>query len=287
MSLTATPFKAVAFELLMVKVSVVVPLSGIFAAPNAFAMDGAFSTFRVAVLLTAPVPPSVEVTALVVLFLLPAVVPVTSAEKVHDDPAAGDAVRVPPERVMLPLPATAVIVPLPQEPVTLGVAATATPAGRVSVKATPLRALAVLGLVMVKLSVLLAFSAMLVGLKALLMVGGATTVKLAVLLVAPAPLSVELMAPVVLDLLPALVPVTFTLMEHVPLEASVPPVKPMVLEPAVSDNVPVHVVLAPFGVATTSPGTRVSEKATNQSVREGDAGQRQARVRVGDVKRHG
>ena len=267
MSLTATPFKAVAFELLMVKVSVVVPLSGIFAAPNAFAMDGAFSTFRVAVLLTAPVPPSVEVTALVVLFLLPAVVPVTSAEKVHDDPAAGDAVRVPPERVMLPLPATAVIVPLPQEPVTLGVAATATPAGRVSVKATPLRALAVLGLVMVKLSVLLAFSAMLVGLKALLMVGGATTVKLAVLLVAPAPLSVELMAPVVLDLLPALVPVTFTLMEHVPLEASVPPVKPMVLEPAVSDNVPVHVVLAPFGVATTSPETRVSEKATPVSAK--------------------
>src|SRR5713101_3399985 len=251
----------------MVKVSVVVPLSGIFAAPNAFAMDGAFSTFRVAVLLTAPVPPSVEVTALVVLFLLPAVVPVTSAEKVHDDPTAGDAVRVPPDRLMLPLPATAVIVPLPQVPVTLGVAATATPVGRVSVKATPLRALAVLGLVMVKLSVLLAFSAMLVGLKALLMVGGATTVKLAVLLVAPAPLSVELMAPVVLDLLPALVPVTFTLIAHVPLEASVPPVKPMVLEPAVSDNVPVHVVLAPFGVATTSPETRVSEKATPVSAK--------------------
>ncbi len=262
MSLTATPFKAVAFELLMVKVSVVVPLSGIFAAPNAFAMDGAFSTFRVAVLLTAPVPPSVEVTALVVLFLLPAVVPVTSAEKVHDDPAAGDAVRVPPERLMAPLPATAVIVPLPQEPVTLGVAATATPAGRVSVKAMPLRALAVLGLVMVKLSVLLAFSAMLVGLKALLMVGGATTVKLAVLLVAPAPDSVELIAPVVFDLVPAVVPVTFTLMEHEPLDASVPLDKLMVFEPAVSDTVPTHVVLAPVGLATTKPAGRVSEKAT-------------------------
>src|SRR6266567_8289587 len=116
---------------------------------NTFAMDGGASTANTAVLLVVPVPPSVEVTAPVVLLLLPALVPVTSAENVQDDPAAGDAVNVPPDRLMLLLPATAVIVPLPQEPVMLGVAATTTPAGKLSVKAIPLSALAVFGLVMV------------------------------------------------------------------------------------------------------------------------------------------
>lgn len=263
-SLNATPASATALAagLVMVNVRDVVALRAIDEGLNALAIEGGATTARVAVLLVVPVPPSVELIAPVVLDLVPALVPVTSAEKVHDDPAAGDAVRVPPDRLIMPLPATAVIVPLPQVPVTLGVAATATPAGRVSVKATPLRALAVLGLVMVKLSVLLAFSAMLVGLKALLMVGGATTVKLAVLLVAPAPDSVELMAPVVLDLVPALVPVTFTVMEHEPLDASVPPVKLMLLEPAVYDGVPLHVLLGTFGVATTKPAGRVSVKAT-------------------------
>ena len=114
----------------------------------------------------------------------------TSTEKVHDDPAAGDAVSVPPDRLIEPLPATAVIVPLPQEPVMFGAAATTTPAGKVSVKATPLNALAVFALVMVKLSVLVEFNAMLVGLKDLLMVAGPTTVRLA-FDVLPVPPSVE------------------------------------------------------------------------------------------------
>ena len=93
------------------------------------------------------------------MFFTPAVVPVTATEKVQDDPAAGDAVSVPPDRLMLPLPAVAVIVPLPQEPVIFGVVATTTPAGRLSVKATPLNATLVFGLVMVKLSVLFVFTA--------------------------------------------------------------------------------------------------------------------------------
>jgi hypothetical protein len=133
--------------------------------------------------------------------LTPAVVPVTSTEKVQDDPAAGDAVSVPPDKLMLPLPAVAVIVPLPQVPVMFGVAATTRPAGRLSVNATPLNATFVFGLVMLKLSVLLAFNAMLVGLNDLVMVGGAATVRLAVA-VPPAPLLVpplvEVMFPVVL-----------------------------------------------------------------------------------------
>src|SRR5260370_390344 len=67
---------------------------------------------------------------------------------------------------------------------------------------------------MVKLSVLLLFNAMLVGLNALLMVGGLATVRVAVLLAAPVPPLVELTAPVVLETIPVCVPVTFTAMVH-------------------------------------------------------------------------
>jgi len=109
---------------------------------------------------------------------------------VQEDPAAGDAVNDPLLRVMVLLPAVAVTVPLPQAPVSPFGVATTTPAGRLSVNAMPLSALAVFGLVMVKLSVLLVFNATLVGLKLLLMVGGATTVRLA-FAVFPVPPSVE------------------------------------------------------------------------------------------------
>ncbi len=187
-SLKATPVKAtvLAAGLVMVNCNEVVAFSGMLLGLNSLEIVGGATTVRTAVLLVVPVPPSVEVIAPVVLLLLPAIVPVTSTEKVQVDPAAGDAVRVPPERVMVLLRAVAVIVPAPQEPVMLGVAATTTPAGRLSVKATPLSALAVFGLVMVKLSVLLEFNATLVGLKALLMVGGPTTMTLA-LAVLPVP----------------------------------------------------------------------------------------------------
>jgi hypothetical protein len=158
-------------------------------------MVGGATTVKLA-LEVLPVPPSVEVTW-TLLFFTPAVVPVTSTEKVQEDPAAGDAVKVPPAKLMLPLPAVAVIVPLPQEPVTLGVEATVTPAGKLSVNATPLRATLVFGLLMVKLNVLLVFSAMLVGLNDLVMEGGWATVRLA-LAVLPVPPLVELTLPVVL-----------------------------------------------------------------------------------------
>jgi hypothetical protein len=173
-SLNPTAVKAAVFAggLVIVKVSFVVALRAMLVGLKALAIAGGATTVSTAVLLVAPVPPSVDVTASVVLLLLPALVPVTSAEKVHDEPAAGDAVSVPPVRLMVLLPAVAVIVPLPQEPVNpLGVATTK-PAGKLSVKATPLSELVVFGLVMVKLSVLLAFNATLVGLKALLIVVG-------------------------------------------------------------------------------------------------------------------
>src|SRR5207302_11519472 len=101
------------------------------AAPNALMITGGAITV-IDALEVFPVPPSVDVTC-TLLFFTPAVVPVTFTENVHVDPAAGDAVSVPPDRLMLPLPATAVIVPLPQEPVKPFGVATTSPAGRLSV----------------------------------------------------------------------------------------------------------------------------------------------------------
>jgi hypothetical protein len=196
LSVKATPLNVLAvLGLVMAKLSVLLAFNATLVGLKALLAVGGAITVMLAFEVL-PVPPSVEVTC-TLLFFTPAVVPLTSTENVHDDPAAGDAVSVPPDRLMLPLPATAVIVPLPQEPVTLGVAATTKPAGKLSVNATPLRGLKEFGLVMVKLSVLLAFSAMLVGLNDLVMVGGLTTVRL-VVAVLPVPPLVELTFPVVL-----------------------------------------------------------------------------------------
>ena len=103
---------------------------------------------------------------------------------------------VPPDRAMEA--AEVVMVPEPQEPVRPFGLATARPVGSVSPNATPLRATVALGLVMVKLRVVVAFRLMLAAPKALAIDGGPITVMLAVLLVAPAPLSVEEIGPVVL-----------------------------------------------------------------------------------------
>ena len=93
-----------------------------------------------------PVPPSVEVTW-TLLFFTPAVVPCTLTETVQLALAA----NVPPERLMLPDPATAVAVPPQVLFKALGVATTR-PAGRLSVKAIPVSARVVLGFWMVNVS---------------------------------------------------------------------------------------------------------------------------------------
>ena len=98
----------------------------------------------------------------------------------------------------------------------------------------------------------------LVGLKFFVIVGGAITVNVAVFDVVPAPPLVELTAPVVLFLVPAEVPVTFTTRVQLELTARVPPVKLMLPAPCVEVKVPPQVLLAPFGVATTSPLGKVS-----------------------------
>ena len=155
----------------MLMVSVLTPPAAIVVGLNDLVRAGGATTVRVAVLLGAPVPASVEIMALVVLSFAPAVVAVTATEKVQADPSVGEAVNVPPDKPTLLLPATAVIVPLPHVPVTFGLAATTNPAGRLSVNPTPLRPLVVFGLLIVKLKVLFEFSGILAGLNAFAIVG--------------------------------------------------------------------------------------------------------------------
>jgi hypothetical protein len=67
-SVKATPVSdAVVFGLVMVKVSEVLPFSGIVDAPKAFEMVGGATTVSGAALLTKPVPPLVELTVPVAL----------------------------------------------------------------------------------------------------------------------------------------------------------------------------------------------------------------------------
>ena len=152
-------------------VRVVTPPGAIVVGLNDLVIAGGAITSNAAVLLVAPVPTSDEVIAFVVLSFVPAVVPFTATVNVQDDPAAGEAVSVPLDKLTLVLPAVAVIVPAPHEPVTLGVAATTKPAGRLSTNPTPLRPLVVFGLLIVKLRVLLEFNGMFVGLNDLVTVG--------------------------------------------------------------------------------------------------------------------
>src|SRR5258708_29040035 len=101
-SVKATPVADVVFAagLVIVNCRLVVAFKEIVVGLNNLAIDNGAVTVRTAVLLVAPVPPFVEVIAPVVLLLLSALVPVTLAEKVHDEPAAGEAVHAPPERLM-------------------------------------------------------------------------------------------------------------------------------------------------------------------------------------------
>ena len=116
-----------------------------------------------------PVPPLVELTVTLLDFV-PEVVPVTSTEKLHDAPPA----RVAVAKLTKLVPAVAVIVPPPHEPVKpLGVETTK-PETRLSVKLTPVSEILALGLVIAKLRVVLPVTGMLESEKFLVMLGGAT-----------------------------------------------------------------------------------------------------------------
>jgi hypothetical protein len=136
-----------------VNVSVVVPPSEMLGAPKALLINGGDSTVRVADAVL-PVPPSFEVTLPVVLVKEPALTAVTLTAKLHV-PLDG---RVPPLRLTDEPAAVAVIVPLPQLPVWPEGLATTSPAGKVSVKATPDRLCAEFGLVKVNAKIAVPFS---------------------------------------------------------------------------------------------------------------------------------
>ena len=122
---------------------------------------------------------------------MPATTPVTLTLKVQAPLAA----IVAPVSTMLCDTATAVIVPLPHVPVSpLGVD-TVNPAGKESEKATPLRAMDSLGLVIVKMSIVEPPSPMDAAANDMAMFGGVATIRVADAAV-PVPPSVELIEPV-------------------------------------------------------------------------------------------
>jgi hypothetical protein len=118
---------------------------------------------------------------------------VTLTLKVQD----ADVARVPPESETLPLPATAVMVPPPHEPVSPFGVAIVRPDGNASVKPIPVRAVDAFGLVMVKLKLVLPPAGMLAAPKDFAIEGAdpMTSVAEAVL---PVPAFDELIAPVTL-----------------------------------------------------------------------------------------
>lgn len=182
-SVNATPISATAFPLLMVKLSVVPPFNMIWEAPNDLLIDGGSSTVMLAVAVP-PDPPSLDVTLPVVLVIAPVAVPVMFTLNVHDELGAS----VAPDKVTLPVPAAAVMVPPPQDPVSpLGVA-TARPVGNMSANPTPVIAMEfAAGLTTVNVKPVLALSATVAAPNALVIVGGTTTVTEEVLLTDPAP----------------------------------------------------------------------------------------------------
>src|SRR5437016_807594 len=170
LSVNATPLRLVVFGLLIVNVRLVLALSGIEPAPNAFEIVGGVATVMLAEAVF-PVPPLVEATAPVVLFFGPEVVAFTFTEIVHELLIA----TVPPLRLTLPLPAVAVVVP-PQVLLRPFGVATTSPAGNVSVNATPVSATVfAAGLVIVKVRLVVPFTGIAAAPNALLMLGGATT----------------------------------------------------------------------------------------------------------------
>ena len=238
---------------------------GTLVGAKVFVTVGALLTVRVAEAVK-PVPPFVELTVPVVFTAAPAVESVTATEMAQLVPAVA---MDPPVSESERSPGFGEKVP-PQVSVAAGVAATLIPEGSESVTATPDSAPPLpAGSVIVMVKVEVAPPAMLVGLKVLVMVGGAMTFRTA-LAVVPVPSFVELTAPVVLLLLPPVVLVTFTEMAHVePGVAIEPPESPTLLFPDAPPLVVPPQLFVRAGVeATVIPG--------RERIRDGYAGHRPA-----------
>lgn len=242
-------------------VRVDVPFGATVVGENAFVMVGGAKTFNVAEAVR-PVPPSVELTAPVVLAFAPAVVPRTLTLIVQLLPAVAIA---PPVKPMLVAPIVGAKVP-PQEFDETSGLETSRPAGKVSLMAIPVSPPGLpAGLVMTMLSVDWPLSGTPVGTKTFDTVGGAKTLIVA-FAVRPLPDSVELTLPVVFSLAPAVVPLTATLIEQAPLDVSEPPLKLIAVLPAVGANVPPQVFVAPGVAATSKPAGKLSVIAKPVSV---------------------
>lgn len=254
-SVKATPVRATELTagLVMVKPSDVVVFTAIELGLNALAIEGGATTTMLAEA-APPVPPSFDVTALVVLFLVPALVPVTFTLKVQEALAA----RLAPDRLITLVFCVAVIVPPPHEPVRpLGVEMT-NPTGKVSVKPTPVSVVP-FELLTAKLRLIEPLNGMLAAPNPLLIPGGDTTV-IEALDVLPVPPSVELTV-TLLFLTPAVVPLILTETAQELLAPRVPPERLTDPDPATAVAVPPQALLRLDGVATINPAGRLSVNA--------------------------
>ncbi|MBZ5491583.1 MAG: hypothetical protein LAO76_11690 [Acidobacteriia bacterium] len=137
------------------KLKVADPFSGMLAAPKASLIIGGAATARLAVAVF-PVPPLVELTV-TLLFFAPAVVPVTFKLSVQE--ALADS--VPPDRLTADEPVAAAAVPVQVVVKPLGVATTR-PVGKLSLNPTPVSdTVFAAGLVIVKASEVVPFTAIL------------------------------------------------------------------------------------------------------------------------------
>jgi hypothetical protein len=175
-SVNATPASAAVFAagFVMVKLRVEFPFGETAVGLNAFTMDGGATTTTLAEAVP-PAPPSVEVTFPVVLFWVPAVIPVTFTANVHEPLAA----RVAPVRLIAAVPCVAVTVPAPQVPARPFGVETVRPAGSASVKPTPDRLCVALLFWMVKLSEVEPLRGMLAAPNVLVMIGAVVAVTVA------------------------------------------------------------------------------------------------------------
>ena len=168
-SVKASPVSGIGFGLVSVKVRAVllVPNTWICESANALVIVDGTTTINVANP-GLPLPPSIDVTWLVALFFLPPVVALIVTVIKHV--LSGGS--VPPVRLMLP----AVVVTIPPQAGVVPVEVTTSPAGRTSVKPTPVSEKVRFGLRILRVKVVVEPRGTVALPKALLMIGGAGTV---------------------------------------------------------------------------------------------------------------
>src|SRR5947208_3456216 len=151
-----------------------------------------------------PGPPLVDVTAPVVLFLVPGVAPVTVTLNMHVPLA-------PIEAAVSMMVLGLVVVSVPPQVAVCPEVATVNPAGSMSVNPTPVKATVEFEFVIVKVSTLVPPCGIVAASNAFEIDGGPITVRIAVLLAVPGALSFEVIAPDVLFHTPTVEPVTVTM----------------------------------------------------------------------------